>query len=64
MDHVHHKDFYFQAVENRTSVYLCRNGWSGFFFVTGLEMSTGSAELRVWSFEAFVTIYLSITRNI
>jgi hypothetical protein len=32
------KLFYLQTVENRACVYLYRNGWFGFFFVTGLEI--------------------------
>jgi hypothetical protein len=63
---------YLQAVENRALMYVYRNFETVevvFFFVTGLEtlqvlgveMSTGgSTESNVRSFEAFLTIYLSI----
>jgi hypothetical protein len=59
-------EFYLQAVENRDFVYLHRDGSSVIFFqVLEVEVSIGgSTESNVKSFEAFVTIYLSITQNI
>jgi hypothetical protein len=58
--------FYLQAVENRLCISIKTVEWLFFcklekLQVLGVEKSGGATELNVTSFEAFVTIYLSIT---